>query len=487
MHARITGLIVSTLLCVSAAASEPALERWQVVTANDTKVGHARVTRSVTDDGIVETERVEFLLGKAGRRVRYRLLLETHSAPDGTLRQVIREVDTREGHSRVEAVVMGEDLEVVHGLGKSRNTQRVPGVARDLKSDEIARPWLAIVGHGGQPAPFRYRTWDPVKLAVVDVELLFVADNPKANVERRVRSAGDGSGSLLMADALGNIVGESMKLGAFELQRVDASEQAARADNAAFDHIEPLLQPSPYRIPARDMREKIRYRFANNGVAVALPVGAGQRSWSEGGYTWLQVCAGCALDAIELPAAERERALAATPWLETADARIALRARNQTAARDDAATKMRKLTTYVRDHMGTEVDMLGYGTAAEALRTGRGDCTEFAVLLAALGRAAGVPTRIAIGRVYARHFEGHRHVFVPHAWVQAWTGTGWESFDAAIGSFDSTHLAFAVSYDGNPLTHYAGIRLSQEMKLDAAARVVPRNSPARVPRDTAAN
>ena len=131
--------------------------------------------------------------------------------------------------------------------------------------------------------------------------------------------------------------------------------------------------------------------------------------------------------------------------------------------------------------------MLGYGTAAEALRSRRGDCTEYAVLLAALGRAAGVPTRIAIGRVYARHFEGHRHVFVPHAWVQAWTGTGWESFDAAIGSFDSTHLAFAVSYDGNPLTHYAGIRRSQEMTLEAAARVVPRKTTARVTRDAAAN
>jgi hypothetical protein len=65
-------------------------------------------------------------------------------------------------------------------------------------------------------------------------------------------------------------------------------------------------------------------------------------------------------------------------------------------------------------------------------------------------------------------------VFVPHAWVQAWTGTGWENFDAAIGAFDSTHLAFAVSYDGDPLTHYAGIMLSQQLKLEAAARVVPK-------------
>jgi hypothetical protein len=137
---------------------------------------------------------------------------------------------------------------------------------------------------------------------------------------------------------------------------------------------------------------------------------------------------------------------------------------------------MRRLTEFVRGHMGTQIDMLGYGTALEAFQSTRGDCTEFAVLLAALGRAADVPTRIAIGSVYARHFEGQRHVFVPHAWVHAWTGAGWESFDAAIGKFDSTHLAFAVSYDGNPANHFGGIKLSRELTLTQAARVVPRKA-----------
>lgn len=482
MHARITGWIVGAALCMSAAANEPVgAERWQVVTANDTKIGHARVARSASEGGIVETERVEFVLGKAGRRARYRMLFETHSAPDGTLRRMIREVDTREGHSRVEAVVTGQDLEVTHGLGNAQTSQLLVGAAQDLKSDEAARAWLASVGQGAPREPFRYRAWDPVKLSVVEVELVSLAGHPEGNVERRVRSANGTSGSWLQTDAAGNLVRETLLLGSFELQFAEASELAALADDEPFDHIATLLQPSPYRIPSREMRDKIRYRFANHGDAEPLPVGAGQRTWSEGGYTWLQVCADCAPDAVELSAEDRQRALAATPWLESTDPKIALRARNQVGARDDAATKMRKLTTYVRGYMGTEFDMLGYGTAAEALRTRRGDCTEYAVLLAALGRAAGVPTRIAIGRVYARHFEGHRHVFVPHAWVQAWTGTGWESFDAAIGSFDSTHLAFNVSYDGNPLTHYAAIRRSQEMTLDAAARVVPRKQPAASP------
>ena len=58
------------------------------------------------------------------------------------------------------------------------------------------------------------------------------------------------------------------------------------------------------------------------------------------------------------------------------------------------------------------------------------------------------------------------------SWIEG--GSGWESFDAAIGSFDSTHLAFGVSYDGNPMNHYAAMKLSREMTLTQAARVVPR-------------
>ena len=387
---------------------------------------------------------------------------------------MLREVETAEGNSRVEAVVVGEDLDVSHGSGRTKTTQRIAGAARDLKSDEWARAWLSAVGRGEAREPWKYRTWDAAKLENVTIELSAVPTDPIANVERRVFSSRGTTGSRLRVDAQGNVVREIMALGSFELTRSDATQQEAQAKDQVFDHIAPLLQKSPYRIPARDMDQKIRYRLENHGKTAELPVGAGQRSWIDGDSTWLQVCASCPLDGVALSADERRRALEPTQWLESADPFLLKRSLFFTEDRKDPAAKMLRLTEFVRSHMGTEFDMLGYGTALEALRSRRGDCTEFAVLLAAMGRAAGVPTRIAIGRVYARHFEGYRHVFVPHAWVQAWTGSGWESFDAAIGSFDSTHLAFGVSYDGNPMNHYAAMKLSREMTLTQAARVVPR-------------
>ena len=89
VHARIAGLIWCALavgVTGRAAETQPiGTQRWQVVNANDTKVGHVRVTRTVGENRVIDSERVEVRLGKAGRRARYRLHFETESTLDGSL------------------------------------------------------------------------------------------------------------------------------------------------------------------------------------------------------------------------------------------------------------------------------------------------------------------------------------------------------------------------------------------------------------------
>ncbi len=275
----------------------------------------------------------------------------------------------------------------------------------------------------------------------------------------------------------GEVIEEALRLGGLRLTLLGATEAEARAPSQALDHVVGQFQKSPYRIPANGRRGKIRYGFDNGGRAPTIPVGGGQRSWTDGQTTWIQVCAECPLDPVALSDETRTRSLNPTPWLNFEDAALTSPARRM-ARPDDPALTMRRLTNYVRNHMSVEhIDMLGYGSALEAFKSRRGDCTEYAVLLAALGRAAGVPTRMVSGLVYSRDFEGQNYVFVPHAWVHAWTGSGWESFDAALGSFDSTHLALATSDDGNPSQLFAGMNLAHELRLTSAARVRPRRNP----------
>jgi hypothetical protein len=476
VHARFAlGLAIFVL---SAGAASADSHRWQRVLAGERKVGQVEVTRREAEGRIFETETLVLELGAPGRHVTYRVLQSTESAADGSLLRMVREVKTREGHFLVEALVVGEDLQVSNGAGRAKSS-RTFAAAGPLKSDGFAHSWLAAVGRGERLDPLTYRSWDPVKLAVVEITLRRLADTDALRVERSVRSPNQLTASVQQLDEAGHVVRESMRLGSIDLMLMESTEAEARAKNEVLDHVAHQLQKAPYRIPSRDMRAKIRYGFDNHGTAPQLPAGGGQRTWTDGRTTFIQVCADCALDPFGLSAEDRQRALQTTQWLQSDDASLARRARGIVNGASDDAAKMKRLTAFVRGHMSVErIDMLGYGTAIEALSTRRGDCTEYAVLLAALGRAAGIPTRVAIGSVYARHFEGRRHVFVPHAWVQAWTGSGWQSFDAAIGSFDSTHLAFAVSYDGSPANHFAGATLARDLTLISAARVVPRKGAA---------
>jgi len=70
---------------------------------------------------------------------------------------------------------------------------------------------------------------------------------------------------------------------------------------------------------------------------------------------------------------------------------------------------------FVRDK-GMEV---AFATASEVARRREGDCSEHAVLLAALLRADGIPSRIASGLIYVDEFAGARGVFGWHMWTQA--------------------------------------------------------------------
>lgn len=67
--------------------------------------------------------------------------------------------------------------------------------------------------------------------------------------------------------------------------------------------------------------------------------------------------------------------------------------------------------------------------AEQVVEQRRGDCTEHAVLLAALGRAAKIPTRVAIGLVYVPSEDG----FVFHMWNESLIDDTWCALDGTLG------------------------------------------------------
>ena len=97
---------------------------------------------------------------------------------------------------------------------------------------------------------------------------------------------------------------------------------------------------------------------------------------------------------------------------------------------------------------------VGFASAAETARTLSGDCTEHAVLLAAMLRSQKIPSRVVSGLVYVERGggAGGGGVFGYHMWTQALIdgerGPRWIDLDATLGPgtpTDATHIGLVVS------------------------------------------
>ena len=99
-----------------------------------------------------------------------------------------------------------------------------------------------------------------------------------------------------------------------------------------------------------------------------------------------------------------------------------------------------------------------FAPASKVLASHQGDCTEHAVLLAALARARGLPSRVLTGLTQVRR-DG-RDIFGYHAWTEVWIDGKWISLDAALqqAPVDVSHIALAVSAvnDADPMADVAG-------------------------------
>jgi hypothetical protein len=121
------------------------------------------------------------------------------------------------------------------------------------------------------------------------------------------------------------------------------------------------------------------------------------------------------------------------------DAKVKELARTAVGAERDPWKKALKIERWVHAHMRvTSYEALA--TADHVARKLEGDCTEFAMLTAAMCRAEGIPSRTAIGLIYA-DVKG-RPVLAFHMWTEVWVRGQWLPLDATLGRgfVGATHL-----------------------------------------------
>jgi transglutaminase-like putative cysteine protease len=121
-------------------------------------------------------------------------------------------------------------------------------------------------------------------------------------------------------------------------------------------------------------------------------------------------------------------------FINSADARVKDLARRAVGREKDGWRKALLVEKWVHDHMKVQNYSEAMATADHVARTLEGDCTEYAMLTAAMCRAVDVPSRTAIGLVYLeRGGRGGQPMFSFHMWTEVWVRGQWMPIDATLG------------------------------------------------------
>jgi transglutaminase-like putative cysteine protease len=127
----------------------------------------------------------------------------------------------------------------------------------------------------------------------------------------------------------------------------------------------------------------------------------------------------------------------------------------------DTLSRAQALRAGARQHITHSTLATGFASASETVRSQQGDCTEHAMLLAALLRADGIPSRVCTGVVYSESSavqasaDPHQTMgggttqaasLVWHMWSQALIDGAWHDLDATLDlHFHGGHILTSTS------------------------------------------
>ncbi len=468
-------LCVAVLAATPAAANNPTT--WYTIVADSgAKLGHVSLEVETRADGrdLIETQQIYLReRGGAANRTRARTIVRE----DSSGRVLTIESTSRTGRfwSRTSATVGADRVDVVRetATGSGRETISLPADVRFDDGDALLQSWSP------QETPrLEFTNFDSDALAVerIVVVALGAPDAEGRLTAMRWRYEGQdlrGVARIVLQNGRLLEVAQPMFGETFRVQLTD--RETAERSHPPYQVIPNMAQRAPFRISQEARRGHIRYRYAfRDGVSFPLPQTGEQRVRAEDGFITLDICDTCGPG---LPADGETLAAALRPttWLQSDHPRLQAMAAAIRGYNVSDARKMELLLERGIPYL-EEADFNGHYSALDTIERRRGDCTEAAVLLAALGRAAGIPTRVASGVSYSREsYHGISNAFIPHSWVVAYVDGRWRSFDLSLREFDSTHIALTIG-DGDPRSIAAAGQLASLLRLDTMAEIRARGS-----------
>jgi hypothetical protein len=417
----------------------PLGERWMGIYFKGAKIGYAHEAIQTGDDGYSIREKISMKVKVLGHSQRVNMITHCRADRRFNLRSFHFDLSTESTQMSIEGRVEGRTLvlRVNSGTGfteKVVSSDYIPFLANNL------RPFLV---QRGLEADRRYRVsiFDPstmslnkANITVVGREKITLGGNELW--ASRLRLSYRGMGVNIWLDEEGSVLKEESPMG---LTLVREAKHVAQERDIGGEEVD-IVQAVAVRsnIPIRDPRSvsflKVklgriplmkfrmndgRQKLAGNILHVV------KEEWPHSPF-------------LPLPPNGKETKdfVRPTTLIQSNHPLIRRKAEEIVGPKQGTVGSVRALSEWVYQHMEKK-PTLSLPSALEVLESGVGDCNEHAILLVALMRSLGIPSRPCVGILY------YRNGFYYHAWAEAWIGR-WVSVDPTLNQLpaDATHIKF---------------------------------------------
>ncbi len=471
-------IFVSLVLLIVSAQSfaAPSDDTWMTVLLDGRKIGNMHMTRHVQGDKVITTQTLTIELARTGVKVG----LSSSETDTESREGKPLAFESRSSISGIESVISGVirdngTCDVTTSIGGAQQTRTMPWPKGALLAEglRIAESKTSLKpGEKYSELAFQAESTDAVEVltTVGNSERVDLPDGARklVRVEQIIKLPGSPTTSVAWINADQDIQKMTLPVMGYELTMLACSKACAQAPNQSADILNHALAPAPTGITSADLKSGVVISLSSTRPTVPLSFATTdeQRVTHNGRTVELSIAPITSATHNDTENPPQPSDSKPNDWLQSDAPEVRKLAQQGVGDAKEPAAQMQNLENFVRGFIRNKNLSVGYASALEVAKNPEGDCTEHAVLLAALGRSVGIPTRVVDGLAYTDHYGGIEHVFVPHAWAQAWVNGKWQSFDAALHGFDAGHIALSVG-DGDPWRFFSGLETLGEMKVES--------------------
>jgi hypothetical protein len=434
--------VVAFLLLLNsfaALAAERTAKRWYTYSIAGQNVGHLSEEVHTNSSNVMTDSELVARLNRLGSSIDMRFAWTTQETTAGELQSIHYEALLSEQRTRLEAFVDGPHIRLL--TYSAPNTppfeRQIDRGTEPLLGPEAVRK-LTMERLRAEGDRVEYSLFSPELQKVTRARRVILAlnDSPPCaqdsatKIEETIESV-PGSRTMWI-DANGDLLQDTIPGPFGVMGDCRASEQQAAATATGGTLPDELFERTVVRANVRfadpDRVDRITLRLHPRGTD-ALPDFArfNQRVIGNNGDVVLEIRRPAPpVDRTRLAGSDpNDEYLAANAMIESSNPEIVNIANDVAGNERDAYRAALALTRWVNANMTMDAGIV-MAPASELARTHRGTCMGFATLLAAVARAARIPSRIVMGYVY---FGG---IWGGHAWTEMRFGNEWIPFDAAI-------------------------------------------------------